>query len=95
MYKVYKIVVNDEIVYFGRSKDLKKRSYQHNYNLRKNVNREIYEYIKSQGIKSIELIEIASYKSLIQAKRYEAYLILHSYFNGRKLYQKIPAISDR
>lgn len=96
MYKVYKIVVNDEIVYIGRTgRDLVVREKEHNRAIKNGIDRTIYNFIRESGLERIELVEVASYKNKVESKRFECYLILDAYFSGRKLYQSIPNISDR
>lgn len=95
-YFIYKIQVNDIPIYIGRTNNLKRRTYQHNYYcFTKHINKELYNYIRSLNIAIIELEIIFIYNSLIEAKRMECYLILQDYFNNKNLKQKVPNISDR
>ena len=96
-YIVYSINYLDNIIYIGRTNNIKIRQYQHN-NLcfKKLMNKEVYNFIRENtNIKQIDLVIIKIFKTKIESKRYEMLLILQSYFNSYKLYQKIPNISDR
>jgi predicted GIY-YIG superfamily endonuclease len=96
-YIVYSINYLDNIIYIGRTNNIKIRKHQHN-NLcfKKLMNKEVYNFIREDtNIKQIDLVIIKIFKTKIESKRYEMLLILQSYFNNYKLYQKIPNISDR
>lgn len=94
VYTVYKIEFNDEACYIGRTSDLKRRQRQHNKAL-VSKDRDLYVWIREQGYDSIELIPIKTFKSKVESKRYECYLILEDYFNKKQLKTKVPSITDR
>lgn len=96
-YQVYIIEHNDKIIYYGRTNDLKRRQYQHNYNLRRDKENMLYTYLKEKKVDTIVLKSIYEYKSKVESKRMEMYLILKHYFTEEEftLKQKIPNISDR
>lgn len=96
-YHVYIIEHNGDIIYYGRTNDLKRRQYQHNYNLRKDKENLLYTYLKENKVPEIVLKSIYEYKTKIESKRMEMFLILNHYFNEDEftLKQKIPNISDR
>lgn len=95
MFYVYKIEINNIIRYYGITNDIKKRTYQHNYHLKKGANKDLYNNIRKINITSINLDEVKIFKKRIDAKRYECLLILTDYFNNQELWQKVPNISDR
>lgn len=95
MTTLYKIELNGEIIYIGITNDLKRRQQQHNLNIKKNVNRPLYTHLNSLNISNVTLTTLASFKSRVEAKRMECYLILQDYFNDKQLKQKVPRISDR
>jgi len=105
VFTVYKIEVNNVIKYIGYTNNLKRREKEHIraiYNI-KNIayNKEFYKYYrevyndKESGCNVLKLGIIKEFKSKIDAKRYEAFLILNDYFSNKVLIQKVPNISDR
>lgn len=90
----------DNVIYIGLTGNIKRREYQHNYNLRKGKENKLYDYFSS-SVKDlsdnsiIKLNIIKSFKNRVEAKRYECMLILIDYFTDRNLKQKVPNISDR
>ncbi len=95
-YKVYYIKYRDMRIYYGYTNDLKRRTYEHNYNLRKGKNILLYNKLKEFGIDSVELEVVKEFNNKVEAKRYECFLILREYFNECgdpvKLWQKVPSI---
>lgn len=109
-YQVYKIEVDGELRYWGYTSNLKQRQYKHNYLLKKDHKKELYNKIRelypnTNGGYNIELKVIKwpgmDNMNKISAKRLECYLILSEWLisiqNNKdfKLWQKIPNISDR
>lgn len=105
MYTVYQIKVNGVVSYIGYTKNLKSREYQHNYLLRTGKKKELYDYCRREKITELELIPIHNFKTKVEAKRFEMYLILYYRFiidNGLEvplwasvdLMQTIPSIRD-
>ena len=105
MYFVYNIEYKNKIIYVGYTKDIIKREKQHIYlcykQNNKSYNKQLYVYIrkeysdKEQGKNIIKLNKIKEFKTKVEAKRYEMFLILTDYYNKKQLLQKIPNISDR
>ena len=93
-YYVYQIKINGIVRYIGRTKDLKKREYYHNYNLRKGLNKELYNYCRELNLESLKLQMIKVLDTEIECKRYECLLILKDFFNKHLLKQRVPRISD-
>jgi len=96
MYYIYEVLLNNKRIYIGMTKDVKRRTYQHNYHYNKGTKKSLYDYIRSHQFNDkIELIIIYSYPTKIDCKRREALIILQDYFGSKELYQKPPAISGR
>ena len=98
MFVVYQIVdpVTTEIIYFGRSKDIDKREYQHNQLCKTGFDKELYNYWNEHhpGLDMV-LEPIYQCKTEVESKQYEMYCILDWKFRvGKKLYNKIPRIRD-
>jgi hypothetical protein len=97
VYLVYNIIHNGKVVYVGRTTDLRVRERRHNLDYRKGLNKELYNYLRDEGVETIKLNLIVEYKEKVQSKRFEMYLMLINYFeNDMKLTlkQRIPNISD-
>lgn len=88
-----------EVIYYGRTNDLKRRQYEHNYRYKMGKKKQLYDFLREQGFpndRKIYLKPLKTFKKKVEAKRYEAYLLLHHHFYGEyPLQQKLPAISDR
>lgn len=95
-YIVYSINYLGSPIYVGITGDIKRRVRDHN-NLcfNKRVDKEVYNFIRDMTRSPIYLIPIKTFKTRIEAKRYEAYLILADLFGPKELKQKVPSISDR
>lgn len=93
-YTVYKIEIDNIVRYIGHTNNLKRRQTQHNYLLKKGVKKDLYDNISDKSTK-ITLIPMREFKSKVDAKRYECLFILTDYFTQKKLWQKLPKISDR
>jgi len=97
MIYIYKIVIDGETRYIGRTNNISKREYTHNYLFRKGKKKELYDKVRENHpyVNYLKLEVIGEFKKDIDAKRMECYLILHLYFLKRgQLYQKVPNISD-
>lgn len=97
MYYVYKILIDNQIRYIGYTKDMAIREKQHNYlcfTARKN--KILYNNIRKDfpNIKQIKLKLVKRLPDKLTAKRYECLLILTDYFSQRKLWQRVPRITD-
>ncbi len=96
-YKVYNIIHNGKVVYIGRTTNIRTRQNRHNLDLRKGIKKQLYDFLRLEGVEQIELNELYEYKEKVQSKRMEMYLLLTNYFtNDMKLtlYQRIPALKD-
>jgi len=96
MYWVYRIEVDKITRYVGYTDDLTRREKQHNYLCFKvGKKKKLYDGIKEiKAVGKIELTPIKTFRTKVEAKRYEAFLILNDYFNKKELWQHIPRISD-
>lgn len=95
-YKVYTISYNNEIIYWGRTNNLKRRQYEHNYHLRKGKENLLYSYLRKKKVSKITLKIQFEYKDKVSSKRMEMFQILkYMFIEDKILYQKIPNISDR
>lgn len=95
MFWVYQIEIGGVIRYIGYTNDLIKREKQHNYLCFKtNKKKLLYNSVRKLGIKEIKLKPLKPFKDKVDAKRWECYLILNDWFNGRLLWQRVPKISD-
>lgn len=94
MYSVYKIDVNGITRYIGYTKSLKVRQTQHRYMYKKGLKKLLYNNLRQLygDDYKIELIEIRSFKSKVESRRFEALLILTDWFGGRSLWQYPPVI---
>lgn len=94
MYIVYQITFNDEIIYIGRTNNIKRRQSEHNTRLKSGYKKDVYTFLKEKGISNISLQPIKEFKTAVDAKRYEMLLILQDYFSSNVLKQKVPQIKD-
>jgi len=101
IFTVYGIEICGIQVYIGRTNNLHRRQLQHNnicYNENnKQYNKDLYKYIRKiyPTKTKFKLTPIKEFNKLVEAKRYEMYLILTNYFSDNpKLIQKVPSISD-
>ena len=94
-YTVYQIKIQNVVRYVGRTNNLHRRQLEHNRLIKNSKGSSIHQYCRDNGLQAIELIPIKVFKTKIESKRYEMYLILVDYFNRKDLIQKIPNISDR
>lgn len=99
-YTVYKITYNNQLLYIGFTGNLDRRIKDHNSLFKNGHKKQLYFYLREQKFTGlIELIPIKTFKKKVDAKRYEAYLILKDYFSitnkeilKQTLLQKIPSI---
>lgn len=77
------------------TKDLKVRERQHNKGLNSEDRKDLYQKLRECGIKEIQLIPHSSFKNRVEAKRFECLQILKDHFRDKKLWQRVPNISDR
>lgn len=104
IYTVYKILHNGKSIYIGRTNNIQRRSKEHNRSYKNSLLapdckkiKQLYKYLKEEGFTDkIELIEVKSFKSKVESKRYEMLLILIDHFKEESnLKQQVPNISDR
>lgn len=92
---VYRVEVLGTTRYIGHTDDIERREKQHNYLcFRLGKDKKLYRQIKKTDVKKIQLIPIKTFGTKIEAKRWEAFLILNDYFGRRELWQSIPRITD-
>jgi predicted GIY-YIG superfamily endonuclease len=95
MFWVYRIEVDGITRYIGQTKNIDAREKQHNYLcFKKNKKKVLYNNIRIVKQNKIKLIPVKTFSTHIEAKRYEAFLILNDYFNKKELWQHIPKIKD-
>ena len=97
MYYVYKIKIDNKTRYIGFTQDITTREKQHNYlcfNQKKK--KELYNNVRvfHPSVKRFELCMVKTFRTKIEAKRFECFLILHDYFTKKELWQRIPRITD-
>ena len=96
-YHIYLIMLKGNIIYVGRTTNIKTRQNRHNLDYRKGVNKKLYNYLREQKVDKIELIPFKTFSDKIHSKRMEMYILLQNYFdNNMKLtyHQRIPNIKD-
>lgn len=95
-YYVYIIKISGIIRYVGYTYNLEERQKQHNYLcFKKQTNKKLYKEIRNlEKIKFIKIEKIKTFKSRVEAKRWECYMILKDYFNKKSLWQNVPKITD-
>lgn len=91
---VYKIDINGKTRYIGRTSNLKRRQSEHGRLLKRGNEKQLYVQMRKCGATEIQLDEIATFKSRVEAKRFECLHILLDHFDKKELWQKPPNISD-
>ncbi len=96
MYWIYGIKIMGQLRYIGITKDLERRQKEHNHLcfVKKWKKKILYKEILLTDIKFIKLHIIKKMPNKLEARRYECLLILKDHFGGKKLWQKVPRISD-
>ena len=97
-YVVYCIRIHGVIRYIGRTNCPIRRQLQHRNDFKKMTNKllfiNIIHHYPDFRSDDIILEIIKSFKSEVEAKRFECYLILGDYFKDKNLWQKVPNITD-
>ena len=94
VFTVYKLTSKGGLsVYIGHTNNIERRIKEHQMNIKNGKSTLFYDSILIDGTFTYEIL--STFKTKVEAKRYEMYLILQRYYSGEKLYQKIPNISDR
>lgn len=89
---VYSIEVKGVVRYIGITNNLKRRQTQHNYLFKKGEEKELYSNIRLiNEDEKIVLKPIYEFSSLLDAERYECFLILKDYFSDKQLWQSPPS----
>lgn len=99
---IYKVTVNDQTIYIGRTNDLDRRIKEHLRLFKKCLNepklndKQLYQYCVANKISlSNEHFQpIKSIEGIVEAKRYEMFMILNAHFNNDPIQQTIPIIKD-
>lgn len=93
---VYHIRVNGIVRYIGRTNNIKRREAEHNHLcFVKKTPKELYSGIRNYpSILEIKIIVTKVFDNKVQAKRWECFLILKDYFGEKKLWQRVPRITD-
>lgn len=89
---VYRLTSSSGALYIGRTNNIERRIKEHQMNIKNGKSTLFYDSLVD-GTFTYEIL--STFKTKVEAKRYEMYLILQRYYSGEKLYQKIPNISDR
>lgn len=88
---VYNIKVDGVIRYIGYTDNLKRRKSQHMRSLKIGDEKKyLYKKINELMTPTIEIEVSKEFDNKGDAKRWEAYLILHDYFNNKELWQSFP-----
>jgi predicted GIY-YIG superfamily endonuclease len=96
MFWIYRIDIDKKTRYIGYTEDIDRREKQHNYLcFSAGKNKELYNNIKKLSkTKTITLTPIKTFRTKVEAKRYECFLILNDYFTKKELWQRVPRITD-
>jgi predicted GIY-YIG superfamily endonuclease len=96
IYWVYEIKIDGIRRYIGITNDLEKRQKQHNYLIKKDNKKMLYKMIKKTNGDNyyISLEKLKPFKEKVDARRFECLIILNDYFGQKKLWQRVPRISD-
>lgn len=89
---VYKIEIDGITRYIGITNNVKRRQSQHNTGLKGDDRKELYCFLREQGIYQIELIPIIECEDRTTAKRLEMHMILSDWVGNRELKQSVPGI---
>ena len=105
-YSVYQIIINDCIIYIGRSNNINRRIREHQNALKAASkvptlkDKQLYRYCIAEGIElNTEHFKVVrECSTIVESKRFEMFEILRCYFNESSvkcnLQQTIPNIKD-
>ena len=96
MFWIYRIDIDKKTRYIGYTEDIDRREKQHNYLcFSKHKKKQLYDNIKRHTkATTITLTPIKTFRTKVEAKRYECFLILSDYFTKKELWQRVPRITD-
>lgn len=95
MYWVYRIEIRNTTRYIGYTSDIDARQKQHNYLcFKKGMKKDLYNRIREIRAGEIKLTAIKTFRTKVEAKRFECFLILSDYFGKKELWQRVPRITD-
>lgn len=96
MFTVYVIKYKEDPIYVGMTNNISRRTKEHNKGIKGDTKKtkDLYKFLSSEGVTEVELIPIRQFSTRKEAKYYEAFLILKSYFGRKTLKQKVPMITD-
>lgn len=87
---VYEILVNDQRRYVGYTNNIKRRKKQHFKGINSDDKKTLYVAIRNLKNPQIDINVIGVFEKSIEAKRWEAHLVLSDYFSDKKLWQSVP-----
>ena len=87
---VYEVVVNGMRRYVGYTNNIKRRKKQHYKGINSGQKKVLYNSIREVKNAQIEINVIGVFDKSLEAKRWEAYLVLGDYFGDKNLWQSIP-----
>jgi predicted GIY-YIG superfamily endonuclease len=90
-YYIYEILVSGKRRYIGYTDNLIRRQKEHIRDYKKGSPKYLYKMTRENSPETIyELRIVREFTNKGDAKRYEAYLILHDFFNNKELWQSFP-----
>lgn len=97
MFWVYRIDIDKKTRYIGFTDNIERRQKEHNGLCFGKSQKKKILYANTRRFSdasSFTLIPIKTFRTKTEAKRYECFLILHDWFSGAHLWQRVPRISD-
>lgn len=91
MYYVYEIIVDGIRRYVGITNNIRRRQGEHLRQFKLGKDKYLYKMIRENSPETIiSLNVIKEFTNKGDAVRWEGYLILEDYFNGKQLWQSFP-----
>jgi predicted GIY-YIG superfamily endonuclease len=87
---VYEVVVNGNRRYVGFTNNIKRRKKQHFKGINSDDKKALYVAIRELKTPQIDINVIGVFEKSVEAKRWEAHLVLLDYFSDKMLWQSIP-----